>query len=172
MSTVTKSTTDAQFTNAVSGDGTGAITYTSGTPGVATVDVNGQVTIVGTGSTVITASKAATATHAATTATYTVNVGAVAKTSPDFTLIAANNTVTITLTGGTFKADPIGAGDFTFAGTDAVALAAGTFTRVNDTTVTITNITGLSGTDNAVTVKDATFATQAATSSVAAVASN
>lgn len=91
--------------------------------------------------------------------------------SPAFTLATANNTVTITLTGGTFKAGTITASDFTFAGTDNAALAGGTFTRTSDTVVTITGagITGLTGTDNTVLVKAATQATQA--TSVAAVAS-
>ncbi|MEO5974419.1 MAG: hypothetical protein ABIQ38_04350, partial [Ilumatobacteraceae bacterium] len=63
-------------------------------------------------------------------------------TSSAYTLIAANNTVTVTLTGGTFKAGSIVAGDFTFAGTDATALAAGIFVRTSDTVVTITGLSG------------------------------
>ena len=92
-------------------------------------------------------------------------------TSAAFTLIAANNTVTITLTGGTFAAGPFTATDFTFTGTDATALGATgtTFTRTNDAVVTITGLTGLTGTNNTVLVKAATQATQA--SSVAAAAS-
>src|SRR5450759_2369563 len=39
-------------------------------------------------------------------------------TSPAFTTTAANNTVTVTLTGGTFAAGPFTATDFTFAGTN------------------------------------------------------
>ncbi|SET70023.1 S-layer homology domain-containing protein [Natronincola peptidivorans] len=73
---IAKTVGDAPFTNAVTGgDGAGAITYVSGTPATATVDAaTGQVTIVAAGSTIITATKAATATHAAATNTYTVNV--------------------------------------------------------------------------------------------------
>ena len=110
----------------------------------------------GTGSEAV---SAATATIAAITAV----------TSPVFTLVDTNNTVTITLTGGTFKTGAIAATDFTFAGTDATALAGGTFTRVSDTVVTITGLTGLTGTDNTVLVKSATEAKQA--SAVVAVAS-
>jgi hypothetical protein len=85
------------------------------------------------------------------------------KTSAAFTLVAANNSVTITLTGGTYKTGAIAASDFTFAGTDATALAGGTFTRVSATVVAITGtgITGLTGTDNTVLVKGATQATAA-----------
>ncbi|AWI03096.1 beta strand repeat-containing protein [Clostridium drakei] len=108
---------------------------------------------------------------AASTAVVTVTAPITNVTSSPFTLVAANNTVTITLTGGTFKAGTITASDFTFSGTDNAALAGGTFTRTSDTVVTITGagITGLTGTDNTVLVKAATQATQA--TSVAAVAS-
>ena len=50
-------------------------------------------------------------------ATATVTASTVDVTSAAYTLISANNTVTITLTGGTFKAGTIAAADFTFAGT-------------------------------------------------------
>src|SRR5450756_1267299 len=90
-------------------------------------------------------------------------------TSLAFTTTAANNTVTVTLTGGTFKAGAIVAADFTFAGTDAGPIAAGIFTRTSDTVVTITDLTLAGGANNTVLVKAATQATQA--TSVAAVAS-
>jgi hypothetical protein len=82
-------------------------------------------------------------------------------TSAAFTMLAGDTSVTITLTGGTFKAGAIVAGDFTFAGTDATALAAGIFTRTGNTVVTITGLSGLVGTDNTVLVKTSTQATQA-----------
>jgi len=82
-------------------------------------------------------------------------------TSAAFTMLAGNTSATITLTGGTFKAGTIVAGDFTFAGTDATALAAGIFTRTGNAVVTITGLSGLVGTDNTVLVKAATQATQA-----------
>ncbi|MGE5392080.1 MAG: S-layer homology domain-containing protein [Deltaproteobacteria bacterium] len=111
---------------------------------------------------------------AATMATqaYAVSIAAStvcsAVTSQPFTMLANNNTVTITLTGGTFKAAPITAADFSFSGTDAAALALGTFTRVSDTEVTITNLSNLSGTDNTITVYGTTQATQASSVSGAA----
>ncbi|SPF34248.1 exported hypothetical protein [Candidatus Desulfosporosinus infrequens] len=112
---------------------------------------------------------------AATQATQATSVAAVASTtittvtSPTFTLLSANDTATITLTGGTFKAGTIAASDFTFGGTDAAALALGTFTRVSNTVVTITGLSGLTGVNDTILVKAATQVTQAA--SVAAVAS-
>ncbi len=63
------------YTNAVTGDGTGAITYTSGTLATATVNATtGVVSLVGVGTTVITAVKAETATHEAVSESYTLTV--------------------------------------------------------------------------------------------------
>jgi len=90
-------------------------------------------------------------------------------TSLPFTTISTNNTVVITLTGGTFKAGTITAADFTFAGDNKVTLEGGTFTRTSDTVVTITGLTLVTATNNTVHVKAATMATKA--SSVTAVAS-
>lgn len=84
------------------------------------------------------------------------------------TLLTGNNTVTVTLTGGTF-ADDVALTDLSFAGTDAAALAAGTLVRTSDTVVTITIATGNTGVNNVVTVSGAAQDLQAA--SVAAVAS-
>ena len=65
------------YTNLVSGVGTGAITYSSGTPATATINAStGAVTLVAAGTTTITASKAATATHATATSTYTLTITA------------------------------------------------------------------------------------------------
>lgn len=53
-----------------------AITYTSSEPGVATVgEIDGKVTFVGFGTTVITASYAGDATHMASSSSYTINYG-------------------------------------------------------------------------------------------------
>ena len=92
-------------------------------------------------------------------------------TSPVFTTSSANNTVTITLTGGTFRTGTFSAIDFGFSGTDsrALALGNGIFTRTSDTVVTITNLALSGGADNIVSVLGEAQATQAG--SVAAVAS-
>lgn len=72
---VTKIVGPAPYTNGVSGDGSGAVTYASGTPATATVAAStGAVSLVAAGTTVITANKAATGTHAAASATYTLTV--------------------------------------------------------------------------------------------------
>ncbi len=63
------------YTNTVSGDGDGAITYSSLIPGTATVnETTGEVTHISAGTTVITANKAATNTHAAVTNSYILTV--------------------------------------------------------------------------------------------------
>lgn len=74
-SAVSKMIGSGTYTNIVSGVGTGAVTYTSGTIETATVDERtGVITLVGAGTTVITANKAATETHTTVTNTYTLTV--------------------------------------------------------------------------------------------------
>lgn len=84
------------------------------------------------------------------------------------TLLTANSTVDITLTGGIYEAN-VSMSDFSFVGTDAVALASGTLVRTSDTVVTITIATGNTGTNNVVTVEGSAQDVQA--TSVTAVAS-
>lgn len=69
---------DAAFANVASGGGgSGAITYASDTPAVATVDAtSGQITIVGAGVATITASKAADSLYLAAQASYELRVAA------------------------------------------------------------------------------------------------
>lgn len=73
-STVEKLTTDAAFTNAFSSDNTSTIEFASSNTGVATVDANGQVTIVGMGTTTITATQADDGTHCAVAKDYKLTV--------------------------------------------------------------------------------------------------
>ncbi len=96
--------------------------------------------------------------------------------SNGFLCIPANNTITITLTGGTFvPAGTTGAislntfkGYFTFLGEDAAVLSAGTITRVSSTVVTFTTATSFNASStNTVTVLPAAIATQAASVSAA-----
>ena len=73
-STVEKLTTDAAFTNAFSSDNTSTVEFASSNTGVATVDANGQVTIVGMGTTTITATQADDGTHCAVAKDYKLTV--------------------------------------------------------------------------------------------------
>ena len=77
--TVSKTTADASFTQAVtiSGKGSGqTVAYSSSNEAVATVNASGAVTIKGIGSTTITASVAANGTYCAASASYTLTVTA------------------------------------------------------------------------------------------------
>ena len=75
---VSKSYGDAGFTNALTltPDDSAAVTYATSDPGVATVDENGEVTIVGAGTAIITATAAATGNYSAASADYTLTVSA------------------------------------------------------------------------------------------------
>jgi len=73
--TLNKDIYDAPFTNLLTTTpGVGDTTYTSSDTTVATIDANGQVTILAGGTTTITASLAATETYAAKSASYVLNV--------------------------------------------------------------------------------------------------
>lgn len=75
---VTKVLGSGNYTNTVSGDGAGAVSYSSSDPETATVDaVTGEVTLVGVGITTITATKAATASHSGVSESYELTVTAV-----------------------------------------------------------------------------------------------
>lgn len=79
---------DAAFTKALTNTGDGTITYTSSVESVATVDAAGQVTIVGAGTTVITASAVDgnNYTYPTNSAHYTLNVAKKAITTADIVL--------------------------------------------------------------------------------------
>lgn len=82
-SSISKTFGDAAFTNALTKTGDGAVSYSSSDTNVATVNTtSGEVTIVGNGSAVITATVAdgTNYTYAAKTATYTLSVGTAAMT--------------------------------------------------------------------------------------------
>ena len=75
---VSKSTSDAEFTNPLTKTGDGTVTYVSSTTSVATVNSTGVVSIAGAGTTTITATVAdgANYTYATNTASYTLTVTA------------------------------------------------------------------------------------------------
>ena len=73
-SDMTKTYIDEPFTNPLTNKGDGKVTYTSSEASVATVDKNGQVTIVGVGETTITATAAETQNYEADTTSYTLTV--------------------------------------------------------------------------------------------------
>jgi hypothetical protein len=73
-SSVSKTYGDTKFTNVATRTGDGTIAYSSSNTSVAEVSTNGEVTIIGAGSAIITASVAATSNYNAGSATYTLTV--------------------------------------------------------------------------------------------------
>ena len=140
------------YTNAVSGVGAGAISYGSGTPGTATVNAStGEVTLVAVGTTIITASKAATATHEAVTNSYTLTVTTVLIT---FSGLSANGTSgsvpTSELTLTFFNVDPttLTTSDISLSGATKGALSGSGTTR----TLAISALTVANGQNVTVTL--------------------
>lgn len=73
---VTKTDQDASFTNALTNPHSLTVAYSSSNTNVATIASNGEVTIKGAGSTIITASADAQGDYCAATVTYTLTVSA------------------------------------------------------------------------------------------------
>ncbi len=97
------------YVNSVRGIGDGPITYSSEKPAVATVDtITGEVTLIGVGTTVITANKAATDSFKAVSATYSLTV----KDKTPSTIIFTDGTdITKMLDTGTYINTVSGIGD-------------------------------------------------------------
>lgn len=107
---VSKLTTDAAFTNAFTSQNTSTKVWSSSNTAVATVDANGEVTIVGAGSTNIQVTQVADATYCAVSASYALTVSA--PPTPTITLTPA------TLTGFNYAhgAGPSAEQSFTLSG--------------------------------------------------------
>lgn len=101
---VTKTYGDAVFTHAATGgSGTGAVTYSSSDPAVATIDNSGTVTIQKAGTTTLTATKAGDATYTEASKACTLTVGKAALTAivgdTSKTYGDINPTFTVSITG-------------------------------------------------------------------------
>ena len=102
LATENKTLGDAAFTQTPTSNSAGAITYSSGSTGVATVDpATGAVTIVGVGSAVITATQAANGYYTSGSTSYTVVVAANVTTAENISTLAlpASGSVTVSSTG-------------------------------------------------------------------------
>lgn len=133
---------DAPFTNAASGGaGTGAITYSSGNPAVATVGTSsGTVTVIGAGGTVIIANKTASTGFLAATATYTLNVVAPPPAPPVAQNISFSAPGPITRTYGDAQFTNTASGG---AGTGAISYSSHTTAVASvDTTTGLVTIVG------------------------------
>lgn len=97
---------DASFTQTITSNSSGAITYSSGTTSVATVNSStGAVTIVAPGTSVITATQAANGSYCAASATYTLTVNSTTPTvSTTGTLVAVPTTYGTASSNTTFTA--------------------------------------------------------------------
>nr|WP_322623896.1 YDG domain-containing protein [uncultured Flavobacterium sp.] len=97
---------DASFTQTITSNSPGAITYSSGTTSVATVNSStGAVTIVAPGTSIITASQAASGSYCAATATYTLTVNSTTPSvSATGTLVAVPTTYGTASSNTTFTA--------------------------------------------------------------------
>jgi tetrahydromethanopterin S-methyltransferase subunit B len=83
------------FTNAATrSSGSGTITYESSNTDIATVSSTGRVTIVGVGTTTITARVAANSTYSAATASFTVTVDRATQNAPTGLSALGDNTIT------------------------------------------------------------------------------
>ncbi|CAA0096838.1 Uncharacterised protein [BD1-7 clade bacterium] len=131
------------FINTASGgSGSGAISYTSSQPQVASVDpTNGEVTIHGVGTTNVTAVKEPDSGYKATIAQYILTISA----APQIPIAYLNPTMRVTYGAGTVV-NPIsggsGIGQIVYQSSDASIVGAintdGSFTPVSTGTVTIT----------------------------------
>jgi hypothetical protein len=92
VETVSKTTADVGFTEAATSDNASdVISYTSSDETVAAVDAAGAVTIVGRGTTIITAEQSGNATYCAGSDSYTLEVGFSAADLTEFELVTDNN---------------------------------------------------------------------------------
>lgn len=107
---VAKNVGDAAFTNTLTNPNSLTVTYSSSETGVATVNAtSGMVTIVGAGSTVITATWAGDATYCSGTATYTLTVssGCTPQSLVKTQLTSVNAGTTTGYNGGQYAGDPV-----------------------------------------------------------------
>ncbi|TCU06672.1 inverse autotransporter beta domain-containing protein [Vibrio crassostreae] len=107
-SDVTATFGEANFTQEATGGNGGAVTYRSGNENVATVEANGEVTLVGVGSAVITATEAASANFAGQTATYTVTVTPATSGDAGFSPLNIGSDVTATFGEANFTQEATG----------------------------------------------------------------
>ena len=107
---IEKNIGDAAFTNALTNPNSLGVTYSSSATGVATVDENGEVTIVGMGTTTIKATFAGNGSYLADEVSYTLTVNdpSLVKVTFDATVdIASDNAEGITKNGVNIKASHV-----------------------------------------------------------------
>ena len=136
--TITKTFGDAAFTNTLTNTNGVAVTYSSTNENVATVANNGQVTIVGAGTTTIKATWAGNATYCEAEASYTLTV---AKANINPTLTYSNTSLAIGGTANPTINGNTGSGAVTYSSSNtniATVDANGVVTAKAEGTATIT----------------------------------
>lgn len=120
------------YTNSVSGDGNGRLTYTSETTSVATINSgSGEITLLSTGTTLITVEKASSGTYAATTNSFNLTVTAL---TPSTIVFADGNTVSKQIDSSTYTNIVSGDGNGSISYTSSTPSVA----SVNTTTGEVT----------------------------------
>lgn len=138
-SLITKNTGDASFTNTLSSNSGGTVTYSSSNTSVATINSSsGLVTIVGAGTTTITANQAASGNYCSGSTTYTLNVRSVTV-SPSSLSFSSNVGVTsaaqtVTVTGTNLSTTPT----YSISGADAAMFSASGTLTTSGGTISVT----------------------------------
>ena len=146
QSVVSAAVGDAPSTpqTASGGKGSGMISYKSGDTDVATVDANGEVTIVGAGISMITATRASDANYLETTARYTLTVNDPSKQNDtlSFAATVTNSAVKVSADGTMASVDYVASLSFTRAATSTSGMGTITYTSDNTDTATVVQGTG------------------------------
>lgn len=143
LGNVTKTYGDAAF--ALAGTAIGAVTYSSGNPGVATVTSGGTVTIVAAGSATITATAAATDLYAQATKTITLTVNAAVPTVGAVSQVALTpNSMTVEATATSAGGTALTGGGFQYGTTTGYGSTAALSGAPTEGTAFQSTLTGLS----------------------------
>jgi uncharacterized protein YjdB len=144
-------------TSTLSGGSYGSITYSSGTPAVATVNSSGVVTPVSTGTSIITATQAATTFNNQATQTYTLTVTLA---SQSITSSATASSINVGATSTVSASTGSGTGAVTYSSSNTAVAT------VNSSTGEVAGVSAGSVTITATKAADSTYASATATTNI------
>lgn len=153
------------YTQTVTTNSNGAVTYSSGNTSVATVNSSGKVTAVGAGTTTITANVAATSSYNAGSASYTVTV---TRKTPTLTFATSSKAMTV---GDTYTQTVTYSGDGTVSYTSSNTSVATVNSSSGKVTAVAAGTTTITATSTQTTTYNSATATYTVTVSAAAVPS-
>jgi len=153
------------YTQTVTTNSNGAVTYSSGNTSVATVNSSGKVTAVGAGTTTITANVAATSSYNAGSASYTVTV---TRKTPTLTFATSSKAMTV---GDTYTQTATYTGDGTVSYTSSNTSVATVNSSTGLVTAKAAGTTTITATSTQTTTYSSATATYTVTVSAAAVPS-